>query len=250
MSKTKKFVAKNYKLKSNSTPLAYMLSSHNSKRSSLLHFDEETGTNRPLRYARNQKSCFEDEQDGNVIMEPIIFEDGFLHVPKNNQVLQQFLQYHPGNGQVFEEINDQKDAAEDLEMENIVLDAQIAARSLDLNKLVQVGRVLLGGDVDTLSTAELKRDVLVYSRNYPTDFMEVINDPTLQVQEDVVLFFQNGLITLRNNGKDIYFNLKDNKKKLIAVPYGEDAEYIMSDYFQTDDGLEIYKYLKKMLKKK
>ena len=80
--------------------------------------------------------------------------------------------------------------------------------------------------------------------------MEVINDPTLQVQEDVVLFFQNGLITLRNNGKDIYFNLKDNKKKLIAVPYGEDAEYIMSDYFQTDDGLEIYKYLKKMLKKK
>tara|TARA_R110002020_G_scaffold394788_2_gene604821 strand:+ start:70 stop:822 length:753 start_codon:yes stop_codon:yes gene_type:complete len=250
MSKTQKFVAKSYKLKSNNTPLAYMLSSHHSKRSNLLHFDEGTGTNRPLRYARNQKSPFEDEQDGNVIMEPIIFEDGFLHVPKNNQVLQQFLSYHPGNGQVFEEINDQKDAAEDLEMENIALDAQIAARSLDLDKLVQVGRVLLGSDVDTLSTAELKRDILVYSRNYPNDFMEVINDPTLQVQEDVVLFFQNQMITLRNNGKDVYFNLKDNKKKLIAVPYGEDAEYILADYFQSDDGLEIYKYLKKILKKK
>lgn len=250
MSKTQKFVAKSYKLKSNHTPLAYMLSSHHSKRSTLLHFDEGTGTNRPLRYARNQKSPFEDEQDGNVIMEPIIFEDGFLHVPKNNQVLQQFLSYHPGNGQVFEEINDQKDAAEDLEMENIALDAQIAARSLDLDKLVQVGRVLLGSDVDTLSTAELKRDILVYSRNYPNDFMEVINDPTLQVQEDVVLFFQNQMIALRNNGKDVYFNLKDNKKKLTAVPYGEDAEYILADYFQSDDGLEIYKYLKKILKKK
>jgi len=34
--------------------------------------------NRPLRYARNQKSPFEDEQDGNVILEPIVFEDGML----------------------------------------------------------------------------------------------------------------------------------------------------------------------------
>ncbi len=249
MSKTKKFVAKSYKLKSNNTPLAYMLSSHHSKRSTLLHFDEETGTNRPLRYARNQKSPFEDEQDGNAIMEPIIFEDGFLHVPKNNQVLQQFLTYHPANGQVFEEINDQKDAAEDLEMENIALDAQIAARSLDLDKLVQVGRVLLGGDVDTLSTAELKRDIFVYSRNYPNDFMEVINDPTLQVQEDVVLFFQNQLITLRNNGKDVYYNLKTKKTKLLTIPFGDDHIQTVAAYFQRDEGIEIYKAFQDMLEK-
>lgn len=246
--KSKQFVAKNYRLMSNNTPLAYMLSSHNSKRSSLLHFDDSTGENRALRYARNQKSPFEDEQDGNVIMEPIIFEDGFLHVPKNNQVLQHFLALHPGNGQVFEEINDQRDAQEDLEMANIELDAQIEARSLSVEKLVTVGRVLLGSNVENMSTAELKRDVLVYAKNYPHDFMEVLNDPTLQVQEDVVMLFQTGKLMLRNNGKDIYFNLKNNKKKMLTVPFGEEPEYMVASFLQSDDGIEVYKTLKKLLK--
>ena len=48
-----------------------------------MYFDERQELNRALRYARNQKSPFEDEQDGNAIVEPIVFEDGFLSVPKN-----------------------------------------------------------------------------------------------------------------------------------------------------------------------
>ena len=51
-------------------------------------------------------------------------------------------------------------------------------------------------------------------------------------------------------GRDIYFNLKDNKTKILTVPFGEDANDIMSSYFQTDDGIETYKLLKQMLKKK
>ena len=53
------------------------------RRFPLLWFDEEKGENRALRYARNQKSPFEDEQDGNAIVEPVIFEDGFLRVPRS-----------------------------------------------------------------------------------------------------------------------------------------------------------------------
>jgi len=67
MKKTNKFVAKTYKLTSDSTPLSYMLASRNSARYPLLHFDDEKGINRPMRYAKNQKSPFEDEQDGNAI---------------------------------------------------------------------------------------------------------------------------------------------------------------------------------------
>ena len=52
-----------------------MLPSRNTKRYPLLWFDEDKGVNRPLRYAINQKTPFEDEQDGNAIVEPIIFED-------------------------------------------------------------------------------------------------------------------------------------------------------------------------------
>jgi hypothetical protein len=80
----KQFVSKSYKLTRNRAPLSFMLPVRHSKRFSLLHFDDTTGTNRELRYARNQKSCFVDEQDDNALLEPIIFEDGFLHVAKEN----------------------------------------------------------------------------------------------------------------------------------------------------------------------
>ena len=246
--KTKKtMVAKSYKLKNGRSPLAYMLSSHHSKRTNLLHFDEETGENRPLRYARNQKSPFEDEQDGNVIMEPIVFEDGLLHVSKQNQVLQHFLSLHPSNGSLFEEINQAQDASEELEVQEIILEAQILARDLSIDKLTTIGRVLLGANVDKLSTSELKRDVLVFSRNNPIDFMEMLDDPSLQVQDDVVLFFQNTLLSLRNKQRDVYFNLPQNKKKFLTVPFGEDPYDIVASYCQTDDGLETYKLLKRHL---
>ena len=72
-----------------------ILASRHTTRFPLLHFDEDTGLNRPLRYARNQNSPFQDEQDDNAIVEPIVFEDGFLHVLKNNQVLQKSMDYIP-----------------------------------------------------------------------------------------------------------------------------------------------------------
>ena len=58
MKKTNKAVDKQYRLKRDVAPLCFMLNSHHNKRSPLLYFDEETGINKPLRYARNQKSTF------------------------------------------------------------------------------------------------------------------------------------------------------------------------------------------------
>ena len=61
-------VNKTYKLTKDAAPLSFMLPTRNSRRYPLMYFDESTGTNRALRYARNQKSPFEDEQDGNAIV--------------------------------------------------------------------------------------------------------------------------------------------------------------------------------------
>ena len=107
-------VDKTYKLKSDATPISFTLPSRNTSRYPLLYFDEEKNINRPLRYARNQKSPFEDEQDGNFLLEPIIFDDGFLTVPRTNPVLQQFLHYHPLNGNSFVEVNKTVDAAKEI----------------------------------------------------------------------------------------------------------------------------------------
>ena len=106
---------RNYRLKRGSAPLTFILPSKHTRRSPLLYFDEDKNQNRVLRYATNQNSPFEDEQDGNAIIAPIVFEDGFLSVPKTNPVLQQFLHYHPLNGKKFEEIDNEKDAQEELD---------------------------------------------------------------------------------------------------------------------------------------
>ena len=250
MKKTTTAVSKQYRLKQDVAPLCFMLSSHHNKRSPLLYFDEEEGINKPLRYARNQKSPFEEEQDGNAIMEPIVFEDGMLNVDRSNQVLQEFLYYHPGNGHTFEEIDKASDASEELEVEELVLDAQLLARDLDLGMLETVSRVLMGGNADKLSTAELKRDILVYSRNYPIEFIEMLNDPALQMYDDVAQFFASVLLIIKNKNRDVYFNLEKNKTKMLTIPFGEDPNDIVASYFQTDEGVETYKLLKNSLNKK
>jgi len=112
-------VDKIYKLTRNAAPLSLMLATRHTRRFPLLWFDPETEVNRELRYARNQKSPFVDEQDGNAIIEPVIFEDGFLRVSKSNQVLQKFLEVHPHNGIKFQELDKSKDAQDVVENINI-----------------------------------------------------------------------------------------------------------------------------------
>ena len=244
------YKAKAYRLKGHKAPLAYMLSSRHSQRSPLLHFDEETGINKPLRYSRNQKSPFEDEQDGNAILEPIVFEDGLLMVDKENQVLQKFLHLHPSNGHVFEEINKERDATVELKHVEMELEAQIAAKEItkDIQKLTQVCRVLMGNGVENMTSTELKRDLLVYAKNNPEDFLNTVNDPMLELMDDVHQFFSSTLLGFRNSGKDVYYNLPNNKKKMLTIPFGEDPYFIVSSFMKSDDGLEVYKLLKNKIK--
>jgi len=249
MKKKTVFTSKAYRLKKDSAPLNYMLASHNTSRSPLLYFDEDTGVNRPLRYARNQKSPFVDEQDGNAILEPIVFEDGLLFVEKANQVLQQFLYYHPGRDNVFEEVNKEKDASEDVSILEMELNAQIVAKDLSLDKLLSVSRILIGGNIDSYSSAELKRDILLFAKHNPQDFMEVVNDPDLEFGDEVRQFFEEKFLSLRNNNKDVYFNLKGNKKKMLTVPFGEDPYHVVGSYLKTDDGIDVYQGLSKLLNK-
>lgn len=248
MNTKKIYVDKTYRLKREAAPLTFMLASHNTKRKPLLHFDENSGTNRALRYARNQKSPFEDEQDGNAILEPVIFEDGMLHVPKNNQVLQEFLYYHPSRDSIYEEVNNERDAADDVEVLEQELNAQIVASELEFDKMLSVARVLLGGRSELLSTSELKRDVLLFAKRDPYTFLEVVNDPDLEFEDEVRQFFAEKLLSFRNKKKDVYFNLPGNKTKMLTIPFGEDPYHVVASYLKTDEGVDVYKGLIKKLK--
>ncbi|MHA2084194.1 MAG: hypothetical protein ACXABD_10595 [Candidatus Thorarchaeota archaeon] len=213
MKKSKKtFVDKVYRLTKDKAPLSYTIPSRHTKRKSLLYFDESTGVNRAIRYAKNQKSIFEEEQDGNVILEPIIFEDGFLRVSKQNQILQQFLAFHPANGKEFVEVDKEADASVEVDNLDLALEAQILAKDLDVEMLETIARVVIGLNIEKMTSAELKRDVRVFAKRYPEEFMESINDPLLSLQNKCSKFFSEGLLVLKNK-KDVYYNLKGNKNK-------------------------------------
>ena len=245
---TPKFVDKSYKLTREIAPLSLILASRHTTRYPLLHFDEKTGMNRPLRYARNQNSPFQDEQDDNAIVEPIVFEDGFLFVPKNNQILQKFLSLHPGNGKTFVEINKEKEAAEIVEDLNLEVDALIEARQLTVEQVENVSRVLFQKDVSKVTTSELRRDILIFAKQDPTGFMKLLKDPTLKFTAMIQNILDKGLIQMRNQKREVWFNTPSNKKKMCNIPYGEDPLFIISSYFQSDEGLESYKHLKALAK--
>lgn len=229
------------------TPLSYTLASRSNTRFPLLWFDSEKNINRPLRYASNQKSPFEDEQDGNVILEPIVFVDGFLSVPRTNPVLQQFLYYHPHNGIVFKLVDKEADASKELDNLTIEADALIAARELSIPQLEMLTRIFFGKDPSLVSTAELKRDILIFAKKDPKAFLNTLNDPELTFQSNIRVFFENNLLTIRNNGKEIWYNTPTNKKKMCSIPFGQDP-YETADFFlRSEDGVDGLKMLESNL---
>ena len=250
MKKNKNFVNKTYKLTKEAAPLSFMLPTRNSRRYPLMHFDEAKGENRALRYARNQKSPFEDEQDGNAIVEPVIFEDGFLHVSRTNPVLQEFLHYHPMNGSKFVEVNTEKDAQKEMDVLNSRVDALIEARQLDIEQVEALARVLFNTDVSRTTSAELRRDILIFAEQEPAQFLNAVKDPTLKLNSLVQEFFSHKVLIFKNNKKDVYFNTPKNKKRMLNLPFGEDPYYVISSYLQTDEGVDILKFLEKNLENK
>lgn len=240
------FVSKTYKLTRNAAPLSFTLPSKNSRRYPLMWFDEQKGENRVLRYARNQRSPFEDEQDGNAILEPIIFTDGFLTVPKENQILQKFLHYHPMNGKRFVEVDNEKDAAADLEVLDLQVDALIKARSLSVSQLETVCRVLFGKNTDKMTTAELKRDVIVFAKQNPQGFLHALSDPELTYNANIQQFFDAGLLSTRRKGGEVWFSTPTNKTKMLTVPFGQDAIQAAAAFLKSDDGLEALKMLESL----
>ena len=231
-----------FKLKIGS-PLSYTLASRNPPIYPLMWYDEKNNINRALRYAVNQKSPFEDEQDGNSILEPIIFEDGFLRVPRTNPVLQAFLHYHPLNGNVFAEVDKEKDAAAEVEELNYEVEALIEARQLNIEQIEMLTRVMFGKDPSVISTAELRRDILIYAKREPRDFLNILNDPELKFQSKISLFFQKKLLVLRNNDKEVWFNTSTNKKKMLSVPFGDEPEEAVAHFLKSDEGIDSLKML-------
>jgi len=235
-----------YFLKDNSSPLTLTIPSKHTKKHALLWFDEETGSQRELRYATNQASVFVDEQKGEATMGHISFTDGVLQVPKEQQALQKMLSiYHPLLGKKYLEHKPQAIAQDQLADLNIEIDALNAAREIEIDQAEAIMRVEIGSRVNKMSSKELKRDLLIFAKNNPKLFLDLANDENVMLRNFAVRSAELGIILLSQDQRQISW--ASNGRKLMNVPFDENPYSAFAAYLKTDEGVEVFKSIEKKM---
>ncbi len=235
-----------YYLNKNKKPLSYTIPTRHSRKTPLLYFDKKTGEQKEIRYATNQNSVFVDEQKGEVTMGHIVFRDGDLRVPKEKQNLQKLLSlYHPLKGKVYEEFSAVEVAIEQLDVLDLQLDAMNLAKQIDIDQAEAILRVELGSKVDLISSKELKRDTLLFARNNPKLFIQLVHDENVQLRNVAIKAAESGIINLSQDQRT--FTWASNGRKLMNVPFDENPYSAFAAFLKTDEGVEIYKSIDKKL---
>jgi len=231
-----------YYLKNKRKPLSYSIRSSN-----IYYFDEEKGYERELKYCQNQRTPFVDEMKGDQRLSHIIFRDGVLFVEKEKTVLQKLLSlYHPHRDNIFYEFKPEVKAANEIEVLELEADAIIAARNMDIDMAEAIMRVELGSKVSSMSSKELKRDLLVFARNNPVLFLELAYDDNVQLRNFGIKATELGILKLSNDQR--HFLWASSNRKLMNVPFDEHPYSALAAWFKTDEGMEVYSNIEKQLK--
>jgi len=236
-----------YILSTGYTPLTHTIQSKHSARYPFLWFDEEAKEQRELRYATNQNSPFKDEQKGESTMGHIVFDNGVLFVPKEKQNLQKLLSlYHPARIKSYHEVDNVAEAIDELEDLELEINALNMAMNIEVDQAEAILRVELGSKVTSMTSKELKRDLLLFARDNPGLFLELANDENVQLRNVAIRAAEAGIIKLSQDQRT--FTWGTNDKKLMTVPFDENPYSAMAAFFKTDEGVEIFKSIEKKLK--
>ena len=228
-------------------PLTLRIPSKHSRKFPMLWFDTETNTQRELRYATNMSSPFKDEQTGEATLGTILFKDGALFVPKQNQALQKLLSlYHPLKDKRYTEYDAVEQAEDELDIMELQIDALNAARSVDVDQAEAILRVEIGSKVSNMSSKEIKRDLLIFARRNPRLFLELANDDNVQLRNFAIRAAEAKIIRLSDDQRS--FTWASNGAKLMSVPFDENPYSALASWFKTDEGVEVYQTIEKKLK--
>ena len=216
------------------------------KSADIYWFDEEKGYERELKYCENQRTCFVDEMKGDQRLSHVIFRNGVLIVPKEKTVLQKLLSiYHPMCNVLYTELKPEVKAASEVNILEMEIEALNAAQNLDIDMAEAVMRVEIGSKVSTMSSKELKRDLLLYAKKNPMLFLELVNDENVVLRNFGIKATEMKIIKLSSDQRT--FSWGSNDRKLMNVPFDEHPYSALAAWFKTDEGMEIYSNIEKRL---
>jgi hypothetical protein len=177
----------------------------------------------------------------------IIFRDGRLFVPKEKTTLQKFLSnFHPDNGKRFIEHNPVQIAEDDISYLETEIEALNLAQQIDIDQTEAILRTELGNKVSTMTSKELKRDLLLFARRNPELFLELVKDENISIRNVGIKSVEMGIVKLSSDQRT--FKWASNDRKLITVPFDENPYSALAAYFKTDEGVEVYQTIEKKLK--
>ena len=231
-----------YYLKGRHKPLSRSI-----KSCRLYWFDEEKGYEREIKYCQNQRTVFVDEMKGEQRLEHIVFRSGSLFVPKEQATLQKFLSiYHPQKDKLYYEHKPIEIAENQLDWLEFEIEALKLAKDLDIDVMEAIMRVEVGSEVSSMSSKELKRDLLLFAKRNPRLFIELVSDDSVELRNFGIKAVEAGILKLSPDQR--YFMWSSNDRKVMTIPFDEHPYSALAAFFKTDEGMEIYTNIEKRMK--
>ena len=146
---------------------------------------------------------------------------------------------------MYEEFSAVEEAEDQLDILDLQIDALNAARSMDVDQAEAILRVELGSKVNSMSSKELRRDLLLFARQNPVLFINLANDENVMLRNFAIRASEASIIKLSQDQRT--FTWGSNGRKLMNVPFDENPFSAFAAFLKTDEGVEIYKSIDKKL---
>ena len=120
------------------------------------------------------------------------------------------------------------------------------ARTIDIDDAEAILRVELGSKVSSMSSKEIKRDLLLFAKKNPKLFVDLANDENVQLRNFAIKATESKIIKLSDAQRTFLWTAND--KKLMTVPFDENPYSAMAAFFKTDEGIQVFKSIEKKFK--
>jgi hypothetical protein len=117
---------------------------------------------------------------------------------------------------------------------------------MDIDEAEAILRVEQGSSVSSMSSKEIKRDLLLFARQNADLFLELANDENVGLRNVGIKAVEANIIEISQDQRT--FNWASNGRKLMNVPFDENPYSALAAWFKTDEGMEVYRSVQKKLK--
>lgn len=231
--------------------LVYLISS--GRKGDLMALDPNTKKRRKIRYASNQTTIFTEDQLGQSKLPALMLKDGIMVVDDTDETLIQFMDVHPLNGSKFKRVDEEADAAEELESDEVItnIKAAIFAKnkqkdgSIALESLLSIkSKTLSFAEIQELGPAQIRQKLYALANSSPDEFLNDKGEVNCFESKDFI--FKD--IVLRSMAEGV---LKMNSKQteiswangeiIIKIPKGKDYVEFFANFLQSKDGMTVMK---------